>query len=136
MADTDKVNCEKCHKIINSRTGKPLVCDGECKLVFHSSCVNIDSKKYNDITKNNTIFWFCDMWKKTNRTQKQWNNEANTPNYTTKSSYINFGDIQQMLYTLQKNILQIKEDMKLCQELAEMQFEENKLLRKEKEKLK
>lgn len=61
MAANDKVNCEKCKRILNLRTGKRIVYDGDCKLPSHMACVVMPAKEYDEYLKDPSVFWFCDL---------------------------------------------------------------------------
>lgn len=59
MANTKKVKCGKCHKIININNNKSILCDGECENWYHFCCTDLSEKEINEFCENPDKIWFC-----------------------------------------------------------------------------
>ena len=148
MSENQKSQCEKCSKLINLRTGKPLICDGECKKTYHAVCVNISDQKYEDLIKKNIGYWFCEICKKKRNKQRNSliisNTDTSThtnitPTNTAASctpNNINLMDIYLKLNELQGNIEEIRNEMLNYKNLAEKLTAENKKISDENKSLK
>lgn len=58
MANDKKSICDKCKRKVNSRLQKSIICEGECKKLWHIECNNIPEQNWSDIIEKN-IPWFC-----------------------------------------------------------------------------
>lgn len=144
MASDGKVNCEKCAKIINIRAGKPINCDGDCNFTFHSSCVGISAKKYDEIIKSSDAFWFCDTCKRkrNNRRSTVMDQGANkTPvnkqhTQSLESDQMDIKTVYSMFKDLQKDIAELKQEVSTYKDIAQKLSHENICLRNENDILK
>lgn len=59
MANSKKVKCGKCHKIININNNKSILCDGECENWYHFCCTDLSEKEINEFCENPDKIWFC-----------------------------------------------------------------------------
>lgn len=80
MANQTFQSCVKCKKNINSRSGKPLQCDGRCKQWFHKACTSLSDAEYQEIQTVPDKFWFCIPCKENrNRSRRSTINMADQP---------------------------------------------------------
>lgn len=157
MATIDKINCERCSKNINLRSGKPLSCDGDCKKSFHLACAGVSSKRYDEIVKNSSVFWFCEKCTiqrnkrrsviLNNNTAVHVNTSPKTTNYIASSSKstqntveshqkIDINHIYAILERLEASVTVIKQDMENYKNIVQTLTDENTVLRNENDELK
>lgn len=80
MANQTVQSCAKCKKNINSRSGKPLLCDGKCRQWFHKTCTTLSDAEYQEIQTVPDKFWFCVPCKENrNRCRRSTLNMAEQP---------------------------------------------------------
>lgn len=157
MATNDKFICEKCKKNVNLRLGKPITCDGDCKLSFHMSCTGISAKNYDEYIADSNAFWFCDMCKKSRNQRRSLlieNTATKSPNLVsgkttvnitsdsrkinnqTKTDRFGFDDIYKLLQDLQKSVSEIQSDLSTHKDIVKQLTEQNISLRNENDNLK
>lgn len=65
MAPSTISKCEKCKNNINLRTQKHILCEGECRKIFHiPDCAGISEERYFEILNNPELSFLCDQCKK------------------------------------------------------------------------
>lgn len=158
MATNDKVICEKCKKNLNLRSGKPIVCDGDCKLTFHMVCAGISTKKYDEYISDSTAYWFCDVCKSTRKkrisilidgtsTKSPSAASSKTPtnatsdvrkntNNSSKNDRVCLDDIYKLLQDLQKTVSAIQTDLSTHKDIIKQLTDQNISLRNENDELK
>lgn len=145
MANSENQSYGKCRKNINFEKTQAILCDGNCKISYHRSCTGLTVKKYEDIVKSDSVFWFCEPCKKKreNRRSTLINaSNVNSPQTTSKEKHltlnndISLTDIYFLLETLQKDVSLIKIEMADYKETMAAIINENKTLRNENDALK
>lgn len=63
MANSKKLKCGKCHKLININNKKSILCDGDCDSWYHFCCSGLSEKEISEYCKNCDKIWFCNICK-------------------------------------------------------------------------